>query len=70
MSESADEYFNRINGLFNELVDEGKLRDDEINAIINYVDRLESLISELASKTDFADNYCDGWRGYIAEEYE
>lgn len=67
--ENYDDYIQHVNGLFSELADEGKLRDDDINVILNYVDRLESLISELASKTGFADDHCGGWQAYIAEEY-
>lgn len=49
----------------------GVLDNDTDGAVLaDYIDVLEQLIGELARKTGFADDYTDGWRGYIDEEYE
>lgn len=47
----------------------GSLDDEDVGTLLDYINRLENTISELASKTGFADDYCNGWQGYIEQEF-
>ena len=42
---------------------------EQAELIKDYIWRMESLLSELSSKTGFADDYEGTWHGYIEDEY-
>lgn len=68
--EDEDDYMTEIYCIRERLQGGGSLDREDVDMLLNYVGRLESLVSELANKTGFADDYCGGWQGYIETEYE
>lgn len=64
------DYMENIWDIKQSLAGNGSLGEDDLGVLLDYIARLESTISELASKTGFADDYCGGWQGYIETEYE
>lgn len=66
----GDDYAMDIWCIQERLAGSGSLDGEDTNKLLNYIGRLESLVSELASKTGFADDYPGGWQGYVENEYE
>lgn len=66
----GDDYATEMWCIQDRLAGGGSLDSEDVNKLLNYIERLESTISELASKTGFADDYPGGWQGYIEQEYE
>lgn len=66
----GDDYATEMWCIQNRLAGGGSLDREDVDKLLNYIFRLESLASELASKTGFADDYPGGWQGYVENEYE
>lgn len=63
------DYFMEIENLKTDLWNGEQLPEESAQKLVEYMERVEGLLSELANKTGFSEDYCGGWRGYLAEEY-
>lgn len=63
------DYMENILIIQESLAGNGSLGEEDVGILLDYINRLENTISELAIKTGFADDYCGGWQGYIEQEF-